>query len=82
MDWGRIFPWSYARRPLPGPGSENLAYLTQILNLQTAIGPGNANQRQIRSYGPLAYVPKSLPLQGIGGPISGQIYGTPLIQRR
>lgn len=76
-----MFPWAYSRRAVPGPGSENIAYLTQILNLQTAIGPATANLGQLRTLTPTAYVPLARSLQGIGGPQAGYFYNVPLTVR-
>lgn len=42
--------YRYARRAVPGPGSENLAFLDEWLPFQTPIGPGQANHRQIITY--------------------------------
>lgn len=76
-----VFPWLYERMALPGPGSENIAYKTQILNLQTAIGPATANNAQLRTRVPTSYVPLARGLQGIGGPQAGYAYATPLTVR-
>ncbi len=42
--------YKYARKNLPGPGSENIAFLDEWLPFQTPIGPGQANHRQLITY--------------------------------
>ena len=74
----QIFPWVYSYRSLPGPGVENAAYLNEALPFQTPIGPGVANARQWWWQVPLAYQDHLIGVQGIGGLIHGQVYGTPL----
>ena len=75
-DWmGRYI---YARKPLPGPGSENLAFTELLLQEQTPIGAGNANHFQLRTYTSPTYVPHVIGIQGLGGLIQGQIFGVPL----
>ena len=81
--WHQIFTAvlggnKYARKPLPGPGAENLAFLTLALPEFTPIGPGNANRFQLLNLQPVTYIPHLIGVQGIGGLLSGQIYGTPL----
>lgn len=72
-----LFPYSYARKELPGPGSANLAYLDLALNYQTPIGAGIANHYQYTAYG-AGMAGKQIGLSGIGGIIHGQIYNGPL----
>lgn len=72
-----LYPYRYARKELPGPGSENLAYLDLALNYQTPIGPGIANHRQYHSYG-AGTTAHYIGTMGIGGIIHGQIYTGPL----
>jgi hypothetical protein len=81
--WHQIFrPFfgvnAYARKPLPGPGSENLAFLDLLLQEQTPIGAGQANQMQFIFTTPATYVPHVIGVNGIGGLLSGQFYGSPL----
>jgi hypothetical protein len=71
-------PNHYARKPLPGPGSENIAFLTLALQRQTPIGAGNANLYQLIVEAPATYVPHVIGVQGVGGLLSGQFFGTPL----
>lgn len=76
---GHLFPWLYARRSLPGPGSGNIAFETLALPEFTPIGAGVANQQQFRTLTPATYVPHLIGVQGIGGLIPGQVFGTPLV---
>lgn len=75
---GTLFPWAYARRPLPGPGAENLAYLTLQLPQLTPIGAGVANRRQFQFQTPATYVPHLTGIQGLGGIEAGQWYNAGL----
>lgn len=77
---GHLFPWLYSRRPLPGPGSGNIAYLNLALQEQTPIGAGIANARQFIFTTPLTYQPHLIGIQGLGGLVSGTFNtGGPLI---
>jgi len=73
-----LFPWLYAPRPLPEPGVENYAFLSEYLNPQTPIGAGIANRRQYWFQTPTTIVSHVIGVQGIGGLIHGQFVGTPL----
>lgn len=75
---GTIFPWAYSRRPLPGPGAENLAFLVLALPYVTPIGAGIANKRQFWFETPATYVPHMTGIQGLGGIEAGQWYAQQL----
>ena len=75
----RSFPWTYARKGVPGPGSQNIAYETLALNPYTPIGAGIANQKQFMFQGPQLIIPHLVGISGIGGNDTGQFVGTPLI---
>lgn len=75
----QIWPWIYQAKKLPGPGVENTAYLSEYLSPQTPIGPGIANRRQYWFQTPTTFAPHLIGVQGIGGLIHGQFYGTPLV---
>lgn len=74
-----IFPWRYSVRSLPGPGAQNVAFLNEALPCQTPIGPGIANRRQFYFQTPATLAPHLIGIQGLGGLIHGQFYGTALI---
>lgn len=70
--------YRYARKSLPGPGSENIAFLDEWLPYQTPIGPAQANRMQLLTY-PAGLAPQVVMLQPpIAGIPTGQWFDQPL----
>lgn len=81
MQHPHLWPFTYLRKLLPGPGSGNLAFQQEALPEFTPIGPGIANRMQFATMTPATYVPHVIGIQGIGGLQNGQLFGSPLIVR-
>lgn len=72
--------FTYEKKRLPGPGTQNYAYENLGLVEFSPIGAGVANRGQLNIVQPQPqYASLTVWLQGVGGLSMGTIYGTPLI---
>jgi hypothetical protein len=83
MAGSRFTPFSahiYENMPQPSPGTNSYAYTNLGLVETTPIGPAVANRQQLLPLQPQPlYANLGLKVQGIGGLVTGQIVGQPLI---
>jgi hypothetical protein len=72
--------FTYERKRMPSPGTQNYAYENLGLAEFSPIGPAVVNRQQFRPLQPPAqYILQTYWYQGIGGIAQGTFYGTPLI---
>lgn len=75
--------FAYSQRPrIPQTNTGNYAYVTLGLAEFSPVGPGVVKRQSIKALAsngkPLVYF-QAVPMQGLGGLVQGQIFGTPLI---
>lgn len=72
--------FTYERKRLPGPGTQNYAYENLGLTEFSPIGAAVSNRDFIRPFQPPAmYVGQQLWWTGLGGIAQGTVYGQPLV---
>lgn len=73
--------FTYERKRLPGPGTNNYAYENLGLVEFSPIGPAESNRMAIQPLqpAPLYVLGQSLLQTGVGGLSQGTIYGQPLV---